>query len=57
MKEIFKKVTCRVCTKKALKKVRPSVTKEVAETYETIRDQFSAAYAKEMKRESPNYFG
>ncbi|MBS3127805.1 CDC48 family AAA ATPase [Candidatus Woesearchaeota archaeon] len=41
----------------ALQKVRPSVTKEVADTYNSIKDQFSAAYAKEMKRESPNYFG
>ena len=41
----------------ALNKVRPSVSKEVEETYESIKDQFSAAQAKAMKQESPNYFG
>ena len=41
----------------ALQKVRPSVTKDVKEAYENVRQFFSAAKGKEMKDESPNYFG
>jgi transitional endoplasmic reticulum ATPase len=41
----------------ALAKVRPSVTKDVKEAYENIRQFFSSAKGKEMKDESPNYFG
>ncbi len=41
----------------ALKKVRPSVTKEVEEAYEKLKDVFSSARAKEMKNEKPSYMG
>jgi transitional endoplasmic reticulum ATPase len=43
--------------KDAMEKVRPSITKEVKETYEQLKGQFSSAQAKLMKEESPNYFG
>ncbi len=41
----------------AIKKVPPSVTKDVEENYKQLRTQFSSARAKEMKKDSPNYFG
>jgi transitional endoplasmic reticulum ATPase len=41
----------------ALKKIRPSVTKEIEETYEKLGQQFTAAKAKQMKEEMPSYFG
>ncbi len=41
----------------ALQRIRPSVTKDVKEAYENVRQFFSAAKGKEMKDESPNYFG
>ncbi|MBI4440404.1 CDC48 family AAA ATPase [Candidatus Woesearchaeota archaeon] len=41
----------------ALQKVRPSIDKEIEKTYEEIRDHFSAAKAKQMEKEMPNYFG
>ncbi len=41
----------------ALKKVRPSVTKEIEEAYEGMRDQFRQARAKQMKEERPTYMG
>ena len=41
----------------AMKKVRPSVTQEVEDTYEEMKQHFSAAKAKEMKTEKPAYFG
>ena len=43
--------------KEAMNKVRPSITKEVKETYDQLKGQFSSAQAKLMKEESPNYFG
>jgi len=43
--------------KEALKEVRPSVTKEIEKAYESLKDQFKAATAKQMKEESPSYFG
>jgi transitional endoplasmic reticulum ATPase len=41
----------------ALKKISPSVTKEVADAYKDLLKQFSAARGKEMKDSKPNYFG
>ncbi|MBW3001986.1 CDC48 family AAA ATPase [Candidatus Woesearchaeota archaeon] len=41
----------------ALQKVRPSVTKEIEETYKELREHFTAAKAKEMQKEKPAYFG
>ena len=41
----------------ALQKVRPSVTKEIEETYKALRDHFTAAKAKEMQEQKPAYFG
>jgi len=43
--------------KEALKIVRPSVTKDIEKAYESLKDQFKAATAKQMKEESPSYFG
>ena len=45
------------CFEKALKKVRPSITKEIEKAYEDIRNHFSSARAKEMKEEKPSYLG
>ncbi len=41
----------------ALKKVRPSVTKEIEKAYEDIRDSISLARAKEIKEDKPSYMG
>ncbi|MBW2973431.1 CDC48 family AAA ATPase [Candidatus Woesearchaeota archaeon] len=41
----------------AMKKVRPSATKDIEKDYEELKDHFSAAKAKEMQKEKPNYFG
>ncbi|MBU0980710.1 MAG: CDC48 family AAA ATPase [Nanoarchaeota archaeon] len=41
----------------ALKKVKPSVTKEIAEAYSELQDFFRSAKAKEMKEEKPSYMG
>ncbi|MBI2101788.1 hypothetical protein HYT53_04210 [Candidatus Woesearchaeota archaeon] len=41
----------------ALEKVRPSVTKEVQQTYEELRETLSAARAKQMLDEKPSYMG
>ncbi|MBI4146392.1 CDC48 family AAA ATPase, partial [Candidatus Woesearchaeota archaeon] len=41
----------------ALKKVPPSVTKDVEKMYEDLRERFRGARAKEMKEELPIYFG
>ncbi len=41
----------------ALKKVRPSVTKEIEKAYEDIRDSISLARAKEIKDDKPSYMG
>jgi transitional endoplasmic reticulum ATPase len=41
----------------ALQKVRPSLTQEIEQAYEELRDQFSSAKAKEMQAEKPAYFG
>jgi hypothetical protein len=41
----------------ALKKVRPSVTKDVEEAYNDIGRMFRAARGKEMKEDKPHYYG
>jgi len=41
----------------ALKKVHPSVTKDVEKMYEDLQERFRGARAKEMKQELPIYFG
>ncbi len=41
----------------ALKKVRPSVPKDVEQAYSDLKNQFSAARGKEMKDNTPHYFG
>jgi transitional endoplasmic reticulum ATPase len=41
----------------ALEVVRPSATKEIEKEYEGLKDQFTAARAKEMREEKPGYFG
>ncbi|VVB81346.1 VCP-like ATPase [uncultured archaeon] len=41
----------------ALKKVSPSITKDVAKMYEDLLERFKSARAKEMKEELPIYFG
>jgi transitional endoplasmic reticulum ATPase len=41
----------------ALDKVRPSITKEIQDAYENIRNHFKSARAKEMKQEKPSYMG
>lgn len=41
----------------AIRKVGPSVTKEIAKAYESLMDKFKSARAKEMEKEKPSYFG
>ncbi len=41
----------------ALKKVRPSVTKEIEEVYKSMVRHFRSAKGEEMKEQRPNYFG
>jgi transitional endoplasmic reticulum ATPase len=40
----------------ALKKVRPSITKEIEDSYKILKEQFTKARAKEMKESKPTYF-
>jgi len=40
-----------------LKDIRPSVTKAVEKQYEELQDSLKSATAKQMKDESPSYFG
>ena len=42
---------------KALQKVRPSVSKEIAKAYEDIREFFSSARGKQLVEEKPEYMG
>ena len=42
---------------KALDKVKPSATKDVAEAYEELEKTFRAARGKEMKDQRPSYYG
>tara|TARA_B100002003_G_C14072801_1_gene516134 strand:- start:186 stop:1292 length:1107 start_codon:yes stop_codon:yes gene_type:complete len=41
----------------AMKKVRPSVTKEIEKSYQDIQEGFRSAHAKQMGEDKPNYFG
>ena len=41
----------------AIKKIRPSITKEVEKAYEELGEKFSSAKGKQMKDEMPSYFG
>ena len=41
----------------ALNKVKPSVTKEVEEAYQQVRESFAAARVKALKDEKPSYMG
>ncbi|MBW2993656.1 CDC48 family AAA ATPase [Candidatus Woesearchaeota archaeon] len=40
-----------------MKEVGPSVTKDIEEVYEAMKDSFKSARAKEMKEEKPSYMG
>jgi len=42
---------------RALDKVPPSVTKEIEKAYESLKNQFSSARAKQMQEERPAYLG
>ncbi len=41
----------------ALKKVRPSVTKDIEQAYENLQAQFRTATGKQFKDEKPSYYG
>lgn len=41
----------------AIEKVRPSVTKEVQQTYEELQETLTTARAKQMLNEKPSYMG
>ena len=41
----------------SLKKVKPSVTKEIEKAYASLQDYFRSAKGKEMKDEKPSYLG
>ena len=43
--------------KDALKKVRPSVNKEIEKAYADLKGQFTQAQGEEFKKEKPNYYG
>ena len=43
--------------KNAMDSVKPSITKEVEDAYKQLKDKFSGARGKEMKKEMPIYFG
>ncbi|MCB9361966.1 CDC48 family AAA ATPase [Candidatus Woesearchaeota archaeon] len=42
---------------KAIKKVRPSITKEIEESYESMQNFFSSAQGRKLANEKPAYFG
>lgn len=42
---------------KAMGKVRPSLNREIEETYKELKDHFSSAKARQMKEERPAYMG
>ena len=42
---------------KALEKVRASISPEIDKAYREIKNHFSSAKGKQMKEESPAYFG
>ncbi|MEK6874242.1 MAG: CDC48 family AAA ATPase [Nanoarchaeota archaeon] len=41
----------------AIKRVPPSVTKEIEKSYARLQDKFKTARAKQMEEEKPSYFG
>jgi transitional endoplasmic reticulum ATPase len=41
----------------ALKKVKPSITKDIEKAYEGLQEHFTRARAKQMKEEKPDYMG
>ena len=41
----------------ALKKVNPSITKEIIDAYAELQNKFSQAKARELQINKPNYFG
>jgi len=41
----------------ALKRIGPSITKEIMDAYEKMRKKFSSARAEEMRANRPNYYG
>lgn len=43
--------------KKALDKVKPSITSEIEDAYKELKEQFTSAKAKEMQTNRPAYFG
>ncbi|MBR9690532.1 CDC48 family AAA ATPase [Candidatus Woesearchaeota archaeon] len=56
-KDISAKTVSMKHFEQALKKVRPSVSRDVEEMYKTMKDQFSTAKAKEMLEDKPSYYG
>jgi len=42
---------------KALEKVRPSVTKDIDETYQQLQEFFRSAKGRELEEQKPNYLG
>jgi len=61
MLSLRKDIECKKVNKKffddALKKVSPSVTKDVADAYKNLLSQFKAARGKEMQENKPVYYG
>ncbi len=55
-KDMSAKIVNTVDFDEAMKKVRPSITKEIEDSYKALKDQFSSARAKEMKDTKPSYF-
>lgn len=51
------KEICKKEFEEALNKVHPSVTKDIEETYESLKEHFKSARARELQKEKPNYFG
>jgi transitional endoplasmic reticulum ATPase len=41
----------------ALKKVRPSASKEIQQAYAELQEKFSSARANQMKEDKPAYYG
>ncbi|MGM5480028.1 MAG: CDC48 family AAA ATPase [Nanobdellota archaeon] len=42
---------------KALKKVTPSASKEIQDSYQELKDKFSSAKGQQMKDQKPSYYG
>jgi transitional endoplasmic reticulum ATPase len=42
---------------KAIQKVRPSVDKEIQETYQELAEHFKKATAEQIRKDKPSYFG